>query len=132
MADQRVGLVVGLSRTVGAVVGESLTARTIGSGGLEVLATPAMIALMEQAAYECLHQTLEPGLTSVGTKVAIRHLAASLVGATVSATATIVSVTGNQIEFAVSAREGDHLIGEGQHTRVIVDPESFVLKAKRA
>lgn len=107
------------------------TAKAIGSGSLDVFATPMMIALMESAACECLADVLEPGQTSVGTKVDIAHNAASPVGANITATATIESVSGNKITFAVTASDSAGEIGSGKHTRVIVDAERFVSRAIR-
>lgn len=85
-----------------------------------------MVALMERAACECLSDCLGGGQTSVGTLINVEHIAASPVGAEVTATATIRSVSGRRVEFAVNAASGDREIGKGEHTRVIVDVERFM------
>ena len=120
---------IGKTVTVEEVVSPEMTARTVGSGGLDVLSTPSMILMMERAAYECLLDGLGPDQTSVGTKVEITHEAPSPVGALVSATATIEQVFGRRIEFAVSASEGTRVIGKGKHTRFVVDLPQFLQKA---
>jgi predicted thioesterase len=89
-----------------------------------------MIALMERAACECLADCLEPGQTSVGTGINILHTAASLVGMEITATATIECVSGSRIEFKIAASDGVGEIGNGKHTRVIVDAKRFVDKSK--
>jgi predicted thioesterase len=110
------------------VVTGSNTAATMGSGSLPVFATPSMIALMEQAACQCLAGCLEPGQTSVGTQISAAHTAASPVGAEITAMATIGAVFGRRIEFTVMARSGDTEIGSGKHTRVIVDEAKFMAR----
>jgi len=123
-------LASGKSATVSATVTERDTANAVGSGSLDVFATPMMIALMERAACECLADCLYGGQTSVGTLINVEHVAASPVGAEVTATATIDSVLGRRVEFAVIANSGDRVIGKGKHTRVIVDVERFMLGVK--
>jgi len=120
----------GKSATVSAIVAERDTAKAVGSGSLDVFATPMMIALMERAACECLADCLGGGQTSVGALINVEHVAASSVGAEVSATATIDSVLGRRIEFIVIAASGDRVIGKGKHTRVIVDVDRFIAGVK--
>ena len=103
------------------------TAKVVGSGGLEVLATPRLIALMECAAYTLLEDALEDGQTSVGTNINIVHTAASPVGIMIEVEAEITSVRGRTITFEISANDEGGEIAKGTHTRVIVDVE----KAKR-
>jgi len=114
--------------TVHTVVDNNNTAKAVGSGSLDVYATPMMIALMEQAACECLANDLEPGQTSVGTEINVSHTAASPLGADITATATIQSFSGRKVEFMVSANDNSGEIGVGTHTRVIVDTEKFMKK----
>jgi predicted thioesterase len=116
----------GKSATVFTAVSDKNTAKAVGSGSLDVFSTPMMIALMEQAACECLNDSLESGQTSVGTKINIEHLAASPLGATISASAVIESTEGRRIEFSVTADCGDIQIGKGTHSRVIVDSKRFM------
>lgn len=124
-------LTLGKTASAGVTVTDSNTAKAVGSGSLDVFATPMMIALMERAACECLADALEPGQTSVGTKIDVAHMAASPVGAKITAAATITHVFGRTIEFTVTANDGTGEIGSGTHSRVIVDSEKFTLKAKQ-
>jgi len=121
---------IGKTATVTTVVSEKNTATAVGSGSLDVFSTPMMIALMEQAACECLADSLEPGQTSVGTQVNIAHTVASPLGATITATATIAHVEGRKVTFTVVANDGLNDIGSGTHGRFIVDVEKFMSKVK--
>ena len=110
------------------------TAIAAGSGDLPVLATPRLVALMEQAACSALEGILPDGRTSVGVHVDIRHLAPSPVGAEVTATATVVSVDGSRITFEVRGTHsiaGDEIaIGTGTHVRVSVDRDAFLARIR--
>jgi len=119
----------GKSATVSARVNENNTARAVGSGSLDVFATPMMIALMEKAACEALCGALEIGQTSVGAQISVSHTAASPLGSEISATATITSVNGRKVEFEVNASDEMGEIGNGTHTRVVVDEVKFMAKA---
>jgi len=119
----------GMSASVSTVVSDVNTARTVGSGSLDVFATPMMIALMELAACECLADCLDAGQASVGTEVSVEHVAASPVGAVITASATVESVDGRKIVFSVSAHDGVGEIGKGLHTRFLIDEEKFMSKA---
>lgn len=123
--------VIGKTASVSVAVTDSNTAKAVGSGSLDVFATPMMIALMERAACECLADVLNQEQTSVGTKIDVMHTAASPVGAEITAAATIENVAGRTIEFTVTANDGTGEIGKGKHTRVVVDAEKFALKAKK-
>ena len=116
----------GLSHTSHLVVSQSDSAVSQGSGELEVLATPRMIALMENAAMLAVAPVLAPGETTVGGQISVSHLKPSAVGATVSATAVLTRVEGRKLTFALSASEGDKRIGEGTHIRFIVNREKFL------
>lgn len=104
------------------------TAEFIGSGDMAVLATPAMVALMENAAMLAVAPALEPGQTTVGTQVSTSHLRATKVGANVYAEAELTAIEGRKLTFKIAAYEGETLIGEGEHTRFIVDRERFLSK----
>jgi len=104
------------------------TAKAVGSGDLDVFATPMMIALMEEAACNAIASSLKPGQSSVGTMVNVTHIAASGVGTGITAEATIVAIDGRKIEFSVTAKDGEKEIGSGTHTRYIVDVERFMGK----
>jgi len=121
-------IVVGLKHTSTLVVTDDVTAVKIGSGDMAVLATPAMMALMENAAMLAVADELPEGCTTVGGHIASSHLKPSKVGDTVTATAEVVKVDGKKIEFKVSAYWGNVLIGEGSHLRFVVDRERFLSK----
>ena len=112
---------------VGLTVAESDTAISHKSGGLPVYATPAMIGLMEHAAFTLLKND---GKDSVGTEMNVKHTRACLVGAQVYAVATVVSVNGNWVNFNVQAFDEKGEIGNGTHTRYIIDPEKFMNKLR--
>ncbi len=116
----------GLSHTSQLTVTQALTAVAMGSGDLPVLATPAMMALMENAAMLAVADHLPEGCTTVGGHIASSHLKPSKLGETVTATATVTRTDGKKIEFKVEARTGDTLLGEGTHLRFIVDKQKFM------
>ena len=106
------------------------TAKVFGSGELEVLATPKMIALMEEASYKCVADVLDTGSSTVGTYLDVKHLAATPVGMKVWAKCTLTEVDRKRLVFKVEAYDECDLIGEGIHERFIVDAEKFTAKAK--
>lgn len=110
------------------MVTNELTAKHLGSGDMEVLATPAMIALMENAAMRAVTQSLDEGQTTVGVEISTSHLKASKLGAEVRAVAELTEVEGRRLTFRVAAYEGEVLLGEGVHTRFVVDRERFLAK----
>ena len=104
------------------------TAKAMGSGSLEVFATPSMVALMEQAAVNSLN--LPVGQSSVGTSLSITHTAATPLGAIVSATAELIEIDRRRLVFMVEVRDEAGQIGEGKHERFIIDVEPFLAKAQ--
>ena len=104
------------------------TAMAVGSGDMPVLATPMMMALMENAAMLAVAPQLAEGETTVGGQIESSHVAPTAVGKTVSATATLVKAEGRKLFFEVEAFEGDKLIGKGTHLRFIVNREKFLGK----
>jgi predicted thioesterase len=116
----------GLTHTSQLTVTEAVTAIEMGSGDLPVLATPAMMALMENAAMLAVAPHLPEGSTTVGGHISASHIKPTPVGETVTATATVTKVDGKKIEFEVKAHCGDILLGEGSHLRFIVDREKFM------
>ncbi|MBC8569735.1 thioesterase family protein [Zongyangia hominis] len=110
-------------------VTERNTACAVGSGEIDVFATPMMVALIEEASATCCQQFLEDGMSSVGTLVNVTHLAATPVGMKVRAEAEIAEVDGREITFIVKAYDEAGLIGEGTHKRFIVKKEKFRQKA---
>ena len=131
-------LEVGLKHTSELIVSDALTAIQMGSGDMPVLATPAMMALMENAAMLAVADELPEGSlrakrtsssgTTVGGHIESSHLKPTKIGDKVSATAEVTKVDGKKIEFKVSAYSGDALLGEGTHLRFIVDRERFMSK----
>ena len=116
----------GLRHTSELVVTDAVTAVAVGSGDMPVLATPAMTALMENAAMLAVKNELPDGCTTVGGHIASSHLKPTKVGDTVRAVAEVTKVDGKKIEFRVAAYCGDTLLGEGEHLRFIVDREKFM------
>jgi predicted thioesterase len=107
------------------VVGEEHTAPRIGSGRVHVLATPVMINLMEAAALDAVENLIPAGHQSLGTRLDVRHIAATPVGMRVRATARLVSVEGRTLEFRVEAHDEKDLIGGGSHQRLVVNVARF-------
>ena len=114
--------------TVETVVNEENTALAVGSGDMEVFATPMMIALMENAAAACIAEQIGEENTSVGTMISVSHVSATPIGMKVKATAELVNVEGRRYEFKVMAEDERGLIGEGTHSRVSVNREKFYNK----
>ncbi len=110
-------------------VDNSNTAKAMGSGNLEVFATPAMIALMEKAATLAVAECLPEGSSTVGTMINVKHIAATPVGMNVAARATLNQIDGKRLVFTVEAFDGKDKIGEGQHERFIINVEKFMAKA---
>ena len=121
---------IGLKHTSELTVTDAVTAIAIGSGDMPVLATPMMMALMENAAMLAVKDKLPEGSTTVGGHIESSHLKPSKVGDKVSAMAEVTKVDGKKIEFKVAAYSGDTLLGEGTHLRFIVDRELFLSKLK--
>lgn len=114
-------------------VTEQWTAAHMGSGSLPVLATPALVAMMEHAACNAIADQLEPGLTTVGTLMEVSHDAASPVGMRCWAEATLTRTNGRTYTFSIQAFDQAGLIGKATHQRVSVQCERFMQKtnAKR-
>jgi predicted thioesterase len=112
----------GLEGRAELVVGEQHTAARIGSGRVRVLATPVMINLMEAAALDAAENLIPSGHQSLGTHLDVRHIAATPVGMRVRATARLVAVEGRTL--------GD-LIGDGTHTRLVVNVERFEQRVQK-
>ncbi len=99
-----------------------------GSGLLEVFATPAMVAFMEQTCHTAIAPYLPEGLSSVGTEVNIKHLKATPIGDTVKCKAILQQIEGRKMIFSVTAYDSKGLIGEGTHTRFIIETKRFLAK----
>lgn len=116
----------GLTHTSTLIVTAQDTALYQGSGDMEVLATPRMMALMENAAMLAVKDKLPEGSTTVGGHIESSHLRPSKVGTEITATATVTKVEGKKIYFDIKAQMNDIIIGEGTHLRFIVDREKFL------
>ncbi|MBP5764288.1 MAG: thioesterase family protein [Bacteroidales bacterium] len=110
------------------VVEEKHLACQVGSGDLRVLATPMMMALMENAAMRCVADELDAGSTTVGGQISSSHLKPTGLGHTVTATAELIAVEGRKLKFRISASDEEGLIGEGEHLRFVVGRERFMQK----
>jgi fluoroacetyl-CoA thioesterase len=108
------------------VVTPEKTATAYGSGKVDVLATPAMIALMEQTAMESVSQLVPEGFITVGTEVSVKHFKATLPGQVVSCNSKLILAEGSKLVFEVAASDDSGLIGKGTHTRYIVDKQKFI------
>lgn len=112
------------------LVKDEHTAKSIFSGDLDVLATPIMIAWMENAAKTLVKNHMDDGKDTVGTSINIQHLAATPIGGEVLAKAVLVEVQDRKLKFDVEAFCEDKLIGQGVHERVIIDVEKFMSKLR--
>jgi predicted thioesterase len=122
-------LEAGIKGTREVMVTEANTAKAMGSGALEVFATPSMIALMEQTAWESVQSQLEDGSGTVGTSLQVKHVAATPVGMKVTCESELIKVDGRALTFSVKAYDETGLIGEGEHERFIVFNDKFQAKA---
>lgn len=118
----------GLSASSRVVVSAENTALKMGSGDMEVFATPSMVALMENAAMLAVAAALPEGSTTVGSEMNCSHIKPSKLGATITATAVLTAVEGRKLTFTVGASDEQGIIGEGVHIRFVVDRERFMAK----
>ena len=121
----------GLKGAAEIMVGEEHTAPRVGSGRVRVLATPVMINMMEAAALDAIENLLPPGYQSLGTHLNIGHYAATPVGMRLRANAEVTKIDGRNVEFRVEAHDDRDRIGDGTHTRVIVNVERFDARVQR-
>jgi fluoroacetyl-CoA thioesterase len=121
----------GMTGSAELVVGEEHTAPRVGSGRVHVLATPVMINLIEAASLKAAEHLLPPGHQSLGTRLDVKHYAATPVGMKIRATAEVVKVEGRSIYFAVRAEDEKEPIGDGTHERVVVNVERFDKRVQR-
>ncbi|MCS7103212.1 MAG: thioesterase family protein [Candidatus Korarchaeum sp.] len=106
-------------------VTEEMLASIVGSGRVEVLSTPSMIALMESVAESLVADKLPEGMISVGTKVCVRHRSPAWLGDEIKVRAKLREVSGRRLVFEVECLRGDSVIGEGEHERYVVERERF-------
>jgi fluoroacetyl-CoA thioesterase len=119
------GIAIGLRGTTELVVGEEHTAPRVGSGRVHVLATPVMINLMESAALAAVERLLPEGHQSLGTRLDVGHYAATPVGMRLRAEAELVAIDGRTLTFRVAAYDERERVGNGTHTRVVVNVARF-------
>jgi fluoroacetyl-CoA thioesterase len=127
-------LEAGTTNTLTVVVDESMTADRFGNSGVRVLATPMLVSYFELAAHRLAMRALEPGQGTVGSRVDIRHLAATPIGMRVTFRATLTDRDGRRLLFRVEADDEQERVGEGIHERFVVDMGRFMARiaAKRA
>jgi fluoroacetyl-CoA thioesterase len=119
----------GLRATFRYTVTGADTAAAVGSGEVPVLATPRVLALAERATVAAVDGALEGGVTTVGTRVELDHLAPSPVGADLEVEALLEQVAGRRLRFGVRLRDGDRTVASGHITRVAVDTAAFLRDA---
>jgi predicted thioesterase len=124
-------LSAGLEGNAELVVGDEHTAPRVGSGRVRVLATPVMINLIEASALAAIEHLLPPGYQSLGTRLDVRHIAATPVGMKVVASATVTRVDGRTVHFRVEAKDEKELIGDGTHERVVVNVAKFDARVQK-
>ena len=124
-------LTVGISNEMTRDVTNENTAASLGSGLLDVFATPAMIALMEETCMKSVQAELDEGCGTVGTGLTIQHVSATPVGMKVRCASKLVEVDGRRLVFDVQAFDEAGLIGQGTHERFIIESEKFFAKARK-
>lgn len=122
-------LETGIKGTKTVTVNGANTAKTMGSGTLDVFATPALIALMEETCWRSVADQLEDGCGTVGTLLEIRHTAPTPIGMDVTCESELVEVDGRRLVFTVQAHDAKGLVGEGRHERFVIQNEKFQAKA---
>jgi len=121
-----VTLETGMRGTASLLVQEADTARAMRSGEVDVLGSPRLIALCEEATVNAIENALEPGSTSVGMRVQFDHLQPTPIGAEVHADAVLERIDGRRLKFTVSARDSGGIVAAGKITRVVVDLHRFM------
>jgi predicted thioesterase len=112
------------------IVNANNVATVVGSGSVEVFATPAMIALMEKTANNSLQNHLPEDCVSVGVEINTKHIKASAIGKEIVCKSELIKVDGKKLFFNISAYEGEDMIGQASHTRVVVNKEKFLNNLK--
>ena len=124
-------LKTGLTHETKVKVEENMTAGALRSGLVPVLATPVLLAIIENTCYECVMDHLEPGQTTVGTGVNITHEAPTPVGMTVTASCRLKEVEGRRLVFQIEVNDEHEIVSRGDHERFIVDMDKFVAKSRQ-
>lgn len=123
-------LKLGIEGEAKGIVNENNTAMAFGSGSVNVFGTPAMIGLMEKAALSSVDPLLEEGFCTVGTKINVKHMAATPLGMNVVAKSRLIEIEGKRLTFEVEAWDEKELIGKGIHERFIIKLENFIKRAQ--
>ncbi len=121
---------VGTQHQESVIVDKSNIASAVGSGLVDVFATPMMVALLELAAARCVEPYLDPGMVTVGTRIDVEHSGATPIGMKVTATATVAAVDRKRIDFDIVVVDEVAEVGKGTHTRFAVDKAKFTDKAQ--
>lgn len=121
---------IGTVHEINVTVEKHMTAASMKSGNLDVLATPYMIALMEQASAELCEQFLPEGISTVGTMVNIQHLAATSLGVNVRTVSTLTDFDGRKATFEVVSYDNAGVVGKGTHERFTIKIDSFLKKTQ--
>ena len=121
---------IGLTAVDGYLIKSEHAAKHVGSGEVEALSTPAMIAFMEKTARQTVESKLPEGDITVGTRVDIKHLGPVPIGENLKVTAQLVGIDKTNLTFKVKAELRKKVIGTGQHERFIVNKEKFLQKLK--
>lgn len=122
---------VGITSEKAFLVEQQYSAQQAGSGGLPVLATPWMIAFMENTAFNLVEERLPEGYTSVGVLVEVRHLAPTPLDRLVRVQVEITSIEGPKVYFDVQAWDEHEQIGSGRHQRIIIDQQRFLNRVRQ-
>ena len=122
-------LSVGMTGNASRVISDKDTAKAVGSGTVDVCATPILAAVMEAAAVACVRDALPEGETSVGISMTLSHKAPTVVGGTVTAIAVLSAIEGRRLTFRILATDAAGEVGEATHARFIVDEAVFTAKA---
>lgn len=120
----------GITLTLEKVVKAEETAAKVASGALEVFSTPMLIAFMEQTSFELAQQYMKEGDTTVGVSVNIKHLKANLVGDRLKCISILEKIDGKRLDFSVKVYHNENVVGEGEHSRFVVNEEKFLGKLK--
>ena len=121
-------LETGIKNTITIKVTQDKTAKVLGSGTLDVFATPAMVALMEQTAAESVQPHLDEGITSVGTKINVEHLSADPVGIELTCESELTEIDNRRLVFDIVVYDKHGVVGKAHHERFLIKAESFMSK----
>ncbi len=118
----------GIKNKITITVTQDKTAKVMGSGTLDVFATPAMVALMEQTAAQSVQELLDEGVTSVGTKINVEHISADPLGIEVTCESELIEVDNRRLVFDIVVSDQHGVVGKATHERFLIKSESFMQK----